>query len=247
MESLLWIIGGGLLMSLIATVGIFAAVLPEPIMSRLLVPLLALAAGTMLGSAFFHMLPQAIAGTDPLAGLVWVAAGFTAFLAIEQFLHWHHTHTERDHERQPYTYLILIGDGIHNFLGGLSIAATFLISPQAGITAWIAAAAHEVPQELGDFGVLVHGGWNRRLAIIWNFLSALTFPLGAVLAWFLAQRIDVAPLVLFGAGSFIYIVASDLIPEIKHESSLPKGLIHFAIFVAGLALTYLIAQLQHSH
>jgi zinc and cadmium transporter len=140
------------------------------------------------------------------------------------------------------TYLILTGDAVHNFLGGLGIASTFLIDPRAGIIAWIAAVAHEVPQELGDCGVLVHGGWPRRRALPWNFLSALTFPIGAILAYYFAsQRFEVAGLVLFGAGNFIYIAASDLIPEIKSQPSLGAAVMHFGIISFGLILMFVLA------
>ncbi len=234
-------------MSLIATVGIFAALLPGPLLKRLLKPLLALASGSLLGSAFFHMLPEGSASLDPLVAAGWVVAGFTAFLVIEQWLRWHRNRPEVSNGRAPFTYLILVGDGIHNFLGGLSVASTFLISPHAGISAWIAAAVHEVPQELGDFGVLVHGGWPKRLALVWNFLTALTFPLGGLIAYFAAQHLHVAPLVLFGGGSFIYIAACDLIPEMKHEASLLRGLELIAVFIAGLILTFIAAGLHVHH
>jgi zinc and cadmium transporter len=147
--------------------------------------------------------------------------------------------------RKPVTYLILIGDAVHNFLGGLGIASTYLIDRKAGALAWIAAAAHEVPQELGDFGILVHGGWPRRRALLWNLLSALTFPLGAVLAYLAAQRFHVAGLVLFGAGNFIYVAASDLIPEIKAEAGVGKAALHFACFALGLGLMFAVAYSFH--
>lgn len=117
----------------------------------------------------------------------------------------------------------MLGDGIHNFIGGHAIASTFLIDPRAGISAWIAAAMHKIPRELGDFGVLVHGGWSRTRALLWNFLSALTFPIGALLAYLLSSVFDVAWLMLFGAGNFINIAASGLIPEIKQQDRLVRG------------------------
>ena len=135
-----------------------------------------MAAGTLLGGAFFHMVPHGLVDFEPLTAAIWLVAGFTIFLGLEQFLHWHQSHQISDKKRQPMAYLIIIGDAIHNFIGGLSIASTFLINPQAGMAAWIAAAGHEIPQELGDFGILVHGGFPRRQALLWNFISALTFP-----------------------------------------------------------------------
>lgn len=245
MDTLGWILAGGLLMSAIALVGGVTTLLKPATLERLLLPLIALAAGTLLGGAFFHMIPNGSAALEPLTAAVWVVAGFSTFLALEQFLQWHQTHRTPGDAGQPVTYLILTGDAIHNFVGGLSVASTFLINPSAGIVAWIAAAAHEVPQELGDFGILVHGGFKRRRALLWNFICALTFPIGALLAYFLSRQLEVSGLVLFGSGTFIYIAASDLVPEIKLHKSLGAAAIHFGCFGIGMAITLLIAYAFH--
>jgi zinc and cadmium transporter len=167
---------------------------------------------------------------------VLILAGFAVFFALEQFLHWHHCHRAETECKKPLTYLILIGDGLHNFLGGLAVAGTFIIDIHLGIVTWLAAAAHEVPQELGDFGVLVHGGWAKRRALFYNVLSALTFLLGGVIAYFVSYRIDVSFLVPFAAGNFLYIGAADLIPEVKAHANLRANFIHFAAFVVGVGL-----------
>lgn len=232
--TLAWILGGGLLMSLIALVGGLTTLLQPQTQDRLLLPLIALAAGTLLGGALFHIAPQAAASLAPLRAMIWLAAGFAVFLALEQFLSWHHAHLASAPRPKPMTYLILIGDACHNLLGGLGIASVFLIDPRAGIVAWFAAAAHEIPQELGDFAILLHGGWPRRRALLWNFISALTFPLGALLACFASQHFDVAGFALFSAGTFVYIAASDLIPEIKMQPGLRDAATHYALFAAGL-------------
>ena len=240
-DDLTWIVTGGLLMSAIALVGGITTLLRPATLDRLLLPFVSLAGGTLLGGAFFHMIPNGTAALSPLAAGAWLVGGFTMFFGLEQSLNWHQTHRASTEGRQPVTYLILIGDGIHNFIGGLSIASTFLINPQAGVAAWIAAAAHEVPQELGDFGILVHGGFPRRKALFWNLVSALTFPVGAVLAYLAAQQFELASLVMFGAGNFIYIAASDLVPEIKAPKSLRAAATHFGFFVMGIAVTLFIA------
>ena len=228
MDSLAWILVGGMLMSGIAMVGSVTVLLPPATLERLLLPLVAIAAGTLLGGAFFHMLPEGIAAVG---------------LQASGFLRWHHSHhaSKASQAPAPVTYLVLIGDALHNFLGGLAIGSTFLLDPTAGVIAWVAAAAHEVPQELGDFGVLVHGGWPRRKALWWNFLSAITFPLGGVVAWGVARQFAVGGLVLFGAGNFIYIAASDLIPEIKASSGPRESATHFLLFLAGLGLLAAVA------
>jgi len=246
MNSLGWIILGGLLMSAIALVGSVTTVLRPVTLNRLLLPLVSLAAGTLLGGAILHMLPTGFSALGPIEGGVWLLAGFAIFLALEQFLHWHHCHRASASCRNPMTYLILLGDGLHNFLGGLSVAGTFLVDPRAGVMAWLAAAAHELPQELGDFGVLVHGGWNRRHALLWNFLSGLTFLVGGLTAFAVSLRFDVAGLILLGAGNFIYIGASDLVPEIKAPPEITRALLHFACFLCGvLFMLYLAYEFQH--
>jgi zinc and cadmium transporter len=237
MDVLFWITGSGLLMSAIALVGSVTLLLKEQTLRRVLLPLVAFAAGSLLGGAFFHMIPAGLeAGMGIVAVHVWALAGFAVFLALDQFLHWHHCQRAERACKKPMTYLILIGDGLHNFLGGLAVAGTFLIDIHLGIITWLAAAAHEVPQELGDFGVLVHGGWERRQALFYNVLSALTFLVGGVIAYAASFRLDVSFLVPFAAGNFIYIGASDLIPEVKAHANLKANLIHFAAFAFGVAL-----------
>lgn len=232
-----WIVCGGVAMSAIALVGSVTLVLGEERLRRLLLPLVALAAGSLLGGAFFHMLPAALsAGQPPLRVFVWTTAGFLLFLAVEQLLHWHHCHRATASCRQPMTYLVLLGDGLHNLLGGAAVAGAFLIDVRVGLMAWLAAAAHEVPQELGDFAVLVHGGWSRAKALLMNALSGATFLVGGLLAWAASFQFDVAPLVAFAAGNFIYIAASDLIPEVNRTHESRSAWINLACVVIGLAL-----------
>jgi zinc and cadmium transporter len=228
-------------MSAISLVGSVTLLLSEQTLQRILLPLVALAAGTLLGGAFFHMIPAGLAaGIGDVAVNVWVLSGFAVFFAIEQFLHWHHCHRPSVETRKPLTYLILIGDGLHNFLGGLAVTGTFLIDIRLGVITWLVAAAHEVPQELGDFGVLVHGGWERGRALLYNLLSGLTFLLGGLIAYALSFRLDVTFLVPFAAGNFIYIGASDLIPEVKEHPNLRANAVHFVAFAAGIAMMLLV-------
>lgn len=242
LSNLAWILTGGILMSLVALVGGITVLLPPRRLNQLLLPLISLAAGSLLGGALFHMLPEGLAVMGARRAGLWIAGGFTGFLALEQFLQWHHSHRHTGPQRHPMAVLILLGDGLHNFIGGLGIASTFLMNPTAGIAAWCAAVAHEIPQELGDFAILIHSGWRPRSALRWNFISALTFPLGALLAWLLARSLPVAPLVLFAGGNFIYIAASDLVPEIKGSATLRSAGVSFGWFCAGLALMVAMAR-----
>jgi len=230
-----WILGSGLVMSVIALVGGLGMFLSEQTLKRLLLPMVAMAAGTLVGGALFHMLPTAVEKMgNTTAVYAWMCGGFLSFFVLEQFLQWHHCHAVTSEHKQPLGYLLLVADGVHNLVGGLAVGGAFLLDIRAGIAAWLAAAAHEIPQELGDFGVLVHGGWSTRQALAFNFLSALTFPLGGLLAWAAAESIDVAFLVPFAAGNFIYIAAADLIPEVKEHEKISANLVHFVSLLIGL-------------
>jgi zinc and cadmium transporter len=234
--TLAWIVFGGIVMSAIALVGGATLLLSEAAQERLVRPLVAFAAGSLLGGALLHMLPAAARRSDGVSAYLWALGGFALFLAIEQFLHWHHCHRASANCRRPLTHLILVGDGLHNLLGGLAVGAAFVADIGVGITTWLAAAAHELPQELGDFGVLVHGGWSRRRTLVFNVLSASTFLVGGVVAWGVSARFDTSWLLGFAAGNFLYIGASDLVPEVNRHQDLRVGALHFSAFVAGVAL-----------
>ena len=245
MNTFLWIIAGGLLMSAIAMIGGLTIIFKTELFKRLVLFLISFAAGSLFGGAFFHMIPEGMQSLDFINAGAWLSGGFVTFLGLEQFLHWHHSHQLSNNKRKPVTYLILFGDAIHNFLGGLGIASTFLLNQEAGIIAWIAGAMHEIPQEMGDFGILVHGGYSKTRALLWNFVSALTFPVGALLAYFTVKEINLAGIVLFGAGNFIYIAASDLVPEIKLQENLRDAFLHFSLFLLGLLMMFLLAKVFH--
>jgi zinc and cadmium transporter len=237
MDVLPWMLLFGLLMSGIALVGGLTILMPRAALDRILLPLVAFAAGSLIGGAIFHLLPTGVAQMGNATSLwLWLGLGFLVFFCLEQFLHWHHCHRSTHDHAEPLSWLILVADGLHNFLGGLSVGAVFLVDLRLGIAAWLAAAAHEVPQELGDFGVLVHYGWSPRRALLYNLLSALTFPAGMLLAWGIAGQLDVACLIPFGAGSFLYIGCADLIPEVKKAQSLSRAAEHLVCFMLGLAL-----------
>lgn len=235
-----WIIASGVAMTAIALVGSVTLLLRKSTLDRLVLPLVAFAAGSLLGGAFFHMIPAASATMDPTWLSAWVLGGFTAFFALEQFLHWHHCHRASADCRKPLGYLILLGDGVHNLIGGIAVAGTFLIDVRLGMTAWLAAVAHEIPQELGDFGVLVHSGWSRSKALVFNALSAATFLVGGLIAYAASFAGDITFLVPFAAGNFIYIGASDLVPEVNKHHSMAVNVVHFGSFVAGVALLLVV-------
>lgn len=237
MNTLSWMVMAGIAMALIALVGSLTLLLKQHTLDRILLPLVAFAAGSLIGGALFHMIPAAVRQMgNVLEVYVWITAGLLTFLALEQFLNWHHSHRTDPDARQPLTYLILIADGLHNLIGGLFVGASFLIDVRLGISAWLAAAAHEIPQELGDFAVLLHGGWSRTGALFYNFLSGLTFLFGSLVVYAISSHVEVSFLIPFAAGNFLYIGAADLIPEIKKAKTTAKNAQHFFAFVLGLTV-----------
>jgi zinc and cadmium transporter len=237
MGTLGWIIGSGVLMSTIALIGAVTIALENRTRERLILPLVAFSAGSLLGGAFLHMIPEAVERSpkDPWV-YVWVLIGFTTFFAFEQFLHWHHWHADAPEHKSPLSHLLVIGDSLHKLLGGVAVAGAFIVEVQLGITTWIIAAAHEVPQELGKYGVLLHGGWSKGKALLVSVASSLTFLVGGIFAYAASMQVDVSFLVPFAAGNFLYIAASDLVPEVNKHHRISINLLHFASFAAGIAL-----------
>lgn len=213
--------------------------------------LVALAAGTMLATGLFELLPEA-AHELGLETAMWIVAGtFAVLLGAEKILNWHHCHDE-DCDNRPLGYLNLFGDGVHNFLDGIVIAAAFQISPAVGFATTAAVAIHELPQEISDFGVLIHAGFTRYQAIVANLGVAVLAVLGGMLGFVLTQNnLPVAPYLLpVAAGTFLYLAAVDLIPEFRHEKDRVKSFLLFLCFVIGLAgipLTFETLGLSHEH
>ncbi len=221
---------------------------------KLLLWLVALSAGAMLGNATFHLLPEAFElseenGLGLLTTMGIFTAAFVLSFLFEQAFAWHHCHTASHHagehagahchmDKKAYAPLILLSDAIHNFIDGLILAAAFLVAPALGVATAIAIALHEIPQELGDYAVLLHTGMQKKRALVLNYLSATTVILGGIAGWYVSNLSDaVIPILMpFAAGSFLYIAASDLLPELKHEERLSQSVLHFLMFLIGLAI-----------
>ena len=241
MTTLTCIVVAGVLMCALALVGAVTLLLPRRTFDLLVLPLVALAAGSLLGGALFHMLPASVAtlGDGPT---VWVgvALGILAFLVLEQFLHWHHCHRSLG-EHRPVGYLVLVADGLHNLVGGLAVGGAFVLDVRLGVVTWLVAAAHEIPQELGDFGILVHSRWSPGRALAYNVVSALPFLGGGILAYALAGSVDVIVLVPFAAGNFIYIALADLLPQMTVQERARDKAVHTISFTVGLGLLWVLA------
>ncbi len=220
---------------LISLVGAFSLWLNEKHLRKLVVILVPFSAGALLSGALFHLLEESLEKLEPMIAFIYLMVGFIFFFIIEKFFHWRHCH-EGKCDVHPFTYTILVGDAVHNFIDGIIIAVSFLISVPFGIVTTLLIIGHEIPQELGDFGVLVYGGMNKIKALTANFMVQLTAILGGVLGYLLATSIkEIIPFMLpFAAGGFIYIAACDLIPELHKEPKLSKSMFHFAFFIIGI-------------
>ena len=226
------------IVSLIAFVGVFTFILKKELLNKALLVLVALSTGALLGGAFLHLLPEAIAEKSAeLPVFLYLLLGFSIFFILEQFLHWRHQHTAA-HGVKPFSYLILVSDSVHNFIDGLVIAASFVTNFPLGVATTLAVSLHEIPQELGDFAVLVYGGFGAKRALLFNFISALTAIIGGVIGYLASSIMETSVIYLlpFAAGNFIYIAAADLIPEIKHQVSMSRSVVHFVVFLIGIAI-----------
>ncbi len=245
-----------LIVSLTSLVGIVALSFSKRILNSIVPILVSVAVGAMLGDAFIHLIPEAFeSGMEGITVSLLIIGGMLLFFVLEKFLHWHHSHGENDVDEycecdhkdeegnvRPLGYLVLFSDGFHNFIDGMIIAASFLISIPVGIATTIAVLLHEIPQELGDFGVLLHAGFSKTRALFVNFLSAILAFLGAGVVFILGGLVDniVQWIIPIAAGSFVYIATADLIPELHKTTEFKKSLIQFGAFLFGIALMVML-------
>ena len=241
MLQLTYIILATFAIALIAFIGVFALAMKEQLLNKILIILVSLSAGALMGGAFLHLLPESIEKSGNANILIFVLVGFVLFFIIEKVLHWRHCHKGKC-DVHTFHYMNLIGDSVHNFIDGLIISASFIISIPLGFTTTIAIAAHEIPQEIGDFGVLIYGGFEKKKAIVLNFIVALTVVAGGVVGYFISKSIEQVAVYLlpFAAGGFIYIAATDLVPEIKKELDIKKSMATIFVFICGILIMWLV-------
>ncbi|MBU2559767.1 ZIP family metal transporter [archaeon] len=230
------------LISVISLVGALALSLKEKILDKLLFVLIAVAAGTMLGVAFLDLIPEAVEKGGPNVFL-YVLSGILAFFVLERFIFWHHCHDGKC-DVHAFSYLNLVGDGVHNFLDGMVIAAAYFVSIPLGVATTIAIALHEIPQEVGDFAILIYGGFGRKKALFYNFLSALAAFVGVAVAYVFSSSEGFFTFVLaFAAGGFIYIASADIMPELQKEREFRKSLLQLLCLIGGIVLMWVIIHL----
>lgn len=243
-----------LLVSLLALIGILTLCVNAKHLHKILILLVSFSAGALIGDAFLHILPEAVEtyGFDVSMSL-YIIAGILVFFVLEKFVHWHHCHHAgeghhgKEGHHKAFVVTNLVGDGLHNFIDGVVIASSYLVDVKLGIATTIAVVLHEVPQELGDFGVLVHGGLARRRAILLNLVSACFAMIGAILGLLLGgANEDFLKIILpFTAGGFIYIACTDLFPELHKKSD--KGyqsFAHLLMILAGIGTMLALLKLE---
>ena len=245
-----------LIVSVFSLSGIIALSLREKTLHSILFFLVAFSAGSILGASLFDLLPEAVELVDESVVFVYIAVGYLAFFVLERFIYWYHGHGHHGDieamgdERAPakgFAYLNVLGDGIHNFIDGMIIAASFTAGFSVGLGTTIAVIFHELPQEMGDYGILIYAGFERTRALILNFMAALSVVVGGVFGIFFLGTIEAlsGPLIAFSAGAFIYLSASELIPELQEEDDFWRSLVQFGVFLMGLIVIWYLGVAFH--
>jgi len=240
---MLWLyaLASVILISLVSFMGLFTISIRLQTLKKVVLYLVSFSVGGLLGDAFIHLLPESLEISGANLSL-YILTGIIVSFMVEKFIHWRHCHvpTSKEHPH-PFALMNLVGDSVHNFIDGLIIGASYIASIPVGIATTVAVIFHEIPQEIGDFGVLIHGGFSRKRALTMNFVTALTAVAGTVVALVAGAFVEGLQgfLMPFAIGSFIYIAGSDLIPELHRETSPKKSLLQLAAIALGIAMMYL--------
>jgi zinc and cadmium transporter len=241
---MIWIytLSSVLIVSLISLAGVVGLYFSEKKLQKILIYLVSLSAGTLLGGAFLHLIPESMEEIGEQTSL-YVLIGFLLFFVLEKIVHWRHCHKVAcDKHPHAFSYVILAGDTVHNFIDGVVIAASFMVSVPLGISTTIAVIFHEIPQEIGDFGSLVYAGFSKAKALLFNFLSALAAMLGVILVLIVGENFSevVLYMVPIAAGGFIYIASVDLFPEMHKTNGIKKSFKQLLVVILGILIMWLL-------
>jgi len=230
--------------SIISLVGILALSIKESLLKRILIIFVSFSAGALLGDAFIHLLPEIVEERGfELEISLYVLSGILMFFVLEKLIYWRHCHIlTSDEHVHTFTYMNLIGDGIHNFIDGMIIAGSYMVNISLGATTTMAVILHEVPQEIGDFSVLVYGGFTKSKALFYNLIAALGAMIGAVLMLVIGSYVSHLHvfLVPFTAGGFIYVAGTDLIPELQKEVRASVSVVQMIALIMGIGIMFLL-------
>lgn len=247
MDAFWWSFTAVALVSLISLVGIITLILQKRVLNTIIPYLISFSAGALLGDTFLHIIPELAeeGHLTPTIGAVFLVS-ILAFFALEKRLHWHQSHTTHDEKVHSMVHMTMIGDTLHNFIDGMIIAASFLVSWELGIAATFAVILHEIPQEIGNFGVLVHGGWSRMKALSMNFLSALASFVGAGLVFLVQTSLEayIPWFVAIAGANFLYLALSDILPELQKDHHFATSSIHIFAIAGGMLSMSLLLLLE---
>jgi len=237
-----------LIVSLISLVGVLVLALKESVLKKYIFIFVSLAIGSLLGDAFIHLIPESLEGslTTVTTGLL-VILGIMAFFILEKFLHWHHHGEDRNEfHAHPVGKLVLFSDGVHNAIDGMLIGASFIVSIPVGIATTLAIILHEIPQEIGDFMVLLHAGYSKKRALWLNFLSAIIAFIGLIIVFILGELVEnfIIWILPITAGGFIYIAVADLIPELHKTKEIKHSLLQILSIIIGVLIMALLLFLE---
>jgi len=228
------------IISIIPLAGLLILKIDIEKLRKILIYLVSFSAGALLGDAFIHLLPSLIEKNEyNSVAALYILFGILIFFILEKFVHWQHCHAPLTKTHvHPFAYMNLVGDGLHNFIDGLIIAASYLVSIPAGIATTIAVVLHEIPQEMGDIGIMIYAGFSRMKAIMLHFLTGLVAILGTILGlsvskFFVNSEVF---LISIAIGGFVYIAGSDLIPELHKETNTKKSAIQIISFIIGILI-----------
>ncbi len=255
MEIYYYTILSVILVSIISLVGAWILILGEKKINNILLALVSLSAGTLFGGAFLHLIPEAVevnkSFTTSISFLILL--GIVVFFLIDKIIHWKHSHKHStiadsvEVNNKRIGHLNLMEDALHNFVDGLIIAGSYLVSIPTGIATTIAVVVHETPQEIADFGVLLYAGFSKLKALMFNFLSATFAIIGALIGLIIGAKseIFVSSIIPFAGGAFVYIAGSQLIPELFHKEHNVKDVLnHIFMFILGVVIMYLLLFLE---
>ncbi|MBT3419076.1 MAG: ZIP family metal transporter [Candidatus Magasanikbacteria bacterium] len=235
----IYAISSVVLVSLVSLIGLLTFSLKTKSLKTMLIYLVSFSAGALFGDVFFHLFPEHVEEMGfSMQTSVYILLGIIFLFIVEKVIQWRHCHHApgEDGHAHAFAKINLVGDGIHNFIDGLIIGIAYLVSIPVGVATTLAVFLHELPQEIGDYGILLHGGFTKKKALLFNFLSGLVALAGTLIALFLGSRVSSLEsfLVPFAIGTFLYIAGSDLIPELHRETRVGKSILQLIAFVAGI-------------
>lgn len=248
--------GSVIIVSLISLVGLFSLGLKQKFLKRITFLLVSLSVGALFGDAIIHLIPEALEEiSSPSTASLGILTGIMLFFVLEKFMRWHHSHNhdcdteeckDKPKKLHPMGPLILTSDAVHNLIDGVIIGVSYFISIEVGIATTIAIALHEIPQEIGHFAVLMHSGYSKLKAILYNFFSSLFAILGTAIVFIFGKNIDeyIPMLIAFAAGGFIYIAGSDLVPELHKTSSKKHSVLQFIAIIIGIAIMFTLLSFE---